>query len=73
MIDIKVNDLPPNDLKIGAFLSITVGYLLLIIPENFYTYLKNTYWPDQPEPETNSLTRRYKQATTNSPSPILIH
>lgn len=75
IIDIKVNDLIPSDLKIGAFISILTGYLLLIIPENFYTYLNNHFWPETTQEiiETHSLTRRYRPQTTNSPSPVLQH
>jgi hypothetical protein len=68
VIDININNVLPSDLKIGAFLSIISGYLLSMLPENVYTYLKNHYWPEHHEhQETNSLTRRYK----SSPSPVL--
>jgi hypothetical protein len=65
-MDLRINNLTPNSLKISAFLSISIGYLLIMIPENMYNYVKNRFWPETHEHiETYSLTRRYKQTTNN--------
>ena len=68
VIDIFINKVTLSDLKIGALVSICVGYIFLILPENMYSDLRKRFCHEtsQDYVETNSLTRRYRHSTLPS-------
>jgi hypothetical protein len=71
-----MNDLSINDLRISAILAISIGFILINLPNNFYSNAKKQLCGvslSQEHIEMNSLTRRYKNTSIQTHSPILLH
>ena len=67
-MDVFLNDVKLSDLKIGAITCICIGYIFLILPEDFMSKLrKKNDSMDEMNSSSMIMARRYKYSTPSSP------